>query len=187
MRFNLCAGTRMQEGLVKMMVEGWMDRLLQGEGWVPWGESRERCCKHQGSVLRRQTSWRGESLQASKCMTLALFPQDSHGAKQQHAYILGSKGLRASQVSLVVKNPPANAGDTRDAGSILGLGRSPGGGHGNPLQCSCLENPMGRGPWWAIVHRATESWTWLSDWTHTHTHTYTHTHTHTLTHSKGHL
>ena len=92
-------------------------------------------------------------------MSLVLFPQDSHGAKQQHAYILGSKGLRASQVVLVVKNLPANAGDTRDVGSILGLGRSPGGGHGNPLQYSCLENPMGRGPWWAIVHRATESWT----------------------------
>ena len=45
----------------------------------------------------------------------------------------------------VVKNPPANAGDTRDAGSISGSGRSPGGGHGNPLQYSCLENPMDRG------------------------------------------
>ena len=48
---------------------------------------------------------------------------------------------RASHVALVVKNLPANAGDTGDAGSILGLGRSPGGGHGNPLQCSCLEIP----------------------------------------------
>ena len=45
----------------------------------------------------------------------------------------------------VVKNPPANAGDTRDAGSIFESGRSPGGGHGNPLQYSCLENPMDRG------------------------------------------
>ena len=64
----------------------------------------------------------------------------------------------ASQVVLVVKNPPANAGDTRDAedtgdaGSISGLGRSPGGGHSNPLQYSCLENPMDRGAWWATVH-----------------------------------
>ena len=48
----------------------------------------------------------------------------------------------ASQVALVVKNPPANAGDIRDAGSIPGLGRSPRGGHGKPLQYSCLENPM---------------------------------------------
>ena len=55
--------------------------------------------------------------------------------------------LGTSQVALVVKNPPANAGDTRDKGSILGSGRSPGGGHGNPLQYSCLENPMDRRAW----------------------------------------
>ena len=59
----------------------------------------------------------------------------------------------ASQVALVVNNLPANAGDIRDVGSIPGLGRSPGKGHGNPLQYSCLENPMDRGAWWAIVHR----------------------------------
>ena len=53
--------------------------------------------------------------------------------------------LGASQVALVVKNPPAKAGDIRDVGSVPGLGRSPGGGHDNPLQYSCLENPMGRG------------------------------------------
>ena len=52
--------------------------------------------------------------------------------------------MGASQVALVVKNPPANAGDLRDAGLILGLGRSPGGRHSNPLQYSCLENPMER-------------------------------------------
>ena len=52
---------------------------------------------------------------------------------------------RASQVALVVKNPTANAGDTRDMGSIPGSGRSPGEGNGNPLQYSCLENSMGRG------------------------------------------
>ena len=49
----------------------------------------------------------------------------------------------------VVKNPPGNAGD---AGLIPGWGRCPGGGHGSPLQYSCLENPMGRGAWWATVH-----------------------------------
>ena len=54
---------------------------------------------------------------------------------------------RASQVAIVVKNPPANAGDSRDVGSIPGLGRSPGGEHGNPLQSSYLENPMDRGAW----------------------------------------
>ena len=65
----------------------------------------------------------------------------------------------ASQVALVVKYPPANAGDIRDVGSIPGLGRSSGGGHGNPLQYSCLENPMDRGAWWAIVHGIAKSWT----------------------------
>ena len=53
------------------------------------------------------------------------------------------------QVALVVKNLPANAGDLRDLGSIPGLGRSPGGGHGYPLQYSSLENPMDRADWWA--------------------------------------
>ena len=66
-----------------------------------------------------------------------------------------SKGMHkpwASQVALVVKNPLTNAGNTRDVGSIPELGRSHGGGHGNPLQYSCLENPMDRGAWWATVH-----------------------------------
>ena len=70
----------------------------------------------------------------------------------------------------VVKNSPASAGDARDLGSIPGLGRSPGGGNGNPLQYSCLGNRMDRGAWWATVHVVTESRTWLS--THTHTNTY---------------
>ena len=57
----------------------------------------------------------------------------------------------------LVKNSPANAGDTREVGSISGLGRSPGGGHGNSLQDSCLENPMDRGVWPATVHGVAES------------------------------
>ena len=59
----------------------------------------------------------------------------------------------------VVKNLPANAGDTGDMGSISGLGRSPGGGNGNPLQFSCLENPMDRGAWRATVCGISKSWT----------------------------
>ena len=55
-------------------------------------------------------------------------------------------------MALVVKNPPANAGDIRELGSIPGLGRFLGGGHGNPIQYSCLENPTDRGAWWATVH-----------------------------------
>ena len=62
---------------------------------------------------------------------------------------------------LVVKNTPANAGDIRDVGLISGSGRSPGGGHGNPLQYSSLENSMDRGTWQAIVHRIAKSWTQL--------------------------
>ena len=63
----------------------------------------------------------------------------------------------ASQVALVVKNLPARAGDIRDLGSILGLGRSSGRGNGNPLQYSCLENSIDREVLWAIVHGVTES------------------------------
>ena len=55
-----------------------------------------------------------------------------------------------------------SAYNTGDLGSIPGLGRSPGGGNGNPLQYSCLVNPMDRGAWQTIVHRVTKSWTWLS-------------------------
>ena len=64
---------------------------------------------------------------------------------------------KASQVALVVKNLSANAGYIKDMGSFPGWGRSPGGGHGNPLRDSCLENPMDRGAWWAIVHGVTKS------------------------------
>ena len=70
---------------------------------------------------------------------------------------------RASQAALVVKNPSDDAGDAGDVGKIPGWGRSPGGGHGNLLWYSCLENPMERGAWWAIVHGVTKSQTQLSD------------------------
>ena len=63
----------------------------------------------------------------------------------------------ASQVVLMVKKPLDSAGDLRDAGSVLGSGRSPGGGHDNPLQYSCLENPMDRGAWGATVREVTKS------------------------------
>ena len=61
----------------------------------------------------------------------------------------------------VVKNPPDNAGDGGDAGLIFGSGRSPGGGHGNPIQYCCPENPMDRGAYWAKVHGVTKRWTRL--------------------------
>lgn len=64
----------------------------------------------------------------------------------------------------VVKNPPANTGDTRAAGLILWSGRCPGEGNGNLFQYSCLENPMDRGPSWTTAHGVTNSWTQLSRW-----------------------
>ena len=67
---------------------------------------------------------------------------------------------------LRMKNPPANAGDVRDAASVLRSGKSPGVGNGNPLQCSHLEKSMGRGAWWATVHGAAENRTRLSHWAH---------------------
>ena len=75
--------------------------------------------------------------------------------------------IKASLVSQMVKNLPA-MGET--LGSIPGLGRSPGEENGNPLQCSCLRNPMERGAWQAIVHGVAETTEQL---THTHTHTHT--------------
>ena len=59
----------------------------------------------------------------------------------------------------MVTNLPANAGDTRDTGLISGLGRPPGGGNGNPVQHSCLENSIDRGAWWAAVCGVTKSQT----------------------------
>ena len=76
----------------------------------------------------------------------------------------GIQKEEASQVALLVKNPPANAGDIRDVGPIHVSGRSPGVRQGNRLQCSCLENPMDRGAWWATVHRVSR----LSDLACTH-------------------
>jgi len=66
----------------------------------------------------------------------------------------------------VVKNLPTNAGDVRDVGSVPVSGRSPGGGNGNPLQYPCLENPMDRGAWRAIVHGVVKSQTRLSGCIH---------------------
>ena len=68
----------------------------------------------------------------------------------------------------MLKNPPANAGDKRDMDLIPGSGKSPGGGHGNPLQCSCLENPMNRGAWRVTVQRVAKTRTGLKQFS-THT------------------
>ena len=108
--------------------------------------------------------------------TQVFLPGESHGQRTLAGYSLwGCKeldttkvtlqqqqaALWASQVAVVVKYLPTNAGDIRDMGSIPGLGRSPGGGQGNPLQYSCRENLIDRGAWRAIVHRVEKSQTGL--------------------------
>ena len=81
--------------------------------------------------------------------------------KQRHREVKSFSQVRmtnrASQMALVVRNLPANAEDIRVMGSIPGSGRSAGGGHGNPLQYFCQENPMDRGAWWVTVHRTAQS------------------------------
>ena len=72
----------------------------------------------------------------------------------------------------MIKNPPAKAGGTGNMGLIPGLGRSPGGGNGDPHKFSFLENPMDRGTWQITVNGVAKSWTRLSLHTHTHTHTF---------------
>ena len=76
-----------------------------------------------------------------------------------YVLIIGRANSWGSQVALVVKNLPAKAGDGRDAGSVPGSARSPGGRDGNPVQYSSLENPMDRGTCWATIHRITKSQT----------------------------
>ena len=79
--------------------------------------------------------------------------------------------VMVSQLVLVIKNLPANAGDSGDSGLIPELERSSGGGNGSPLQYSCLENFMDRGAWWATVRGVTKSWAWVRKHTATATHT----------------
>ena len=90
-------------------------------------------------------------------MLNVLVPQYSFPVEPCNAVF--SVSNRASQLTLVVKNLPANAGDIRDPGSIPGSRRSPGGGHGNALQYFCLENSMDTGAWWATVCEVAKSQT----------------------------
>ena len=93
---------------------------------------------------------------------------------QTPSLIWKSMVAMVSQGAQVVNSPPANAGDARDGDLIPGLGRSLREGNGNPLQYSCLGNPMDGGAWRATVHRGTKSRRRRSVRTHTHTHTHTH-------------
>ena len=109
---------------------------------------------------------KSESEVAQSCPTLrdpmdcSLPGSSIHGIFQ--ARILEWGAIAFSEVVLVVKNSPTNAGDIRDMGSISWLGRSPGGGNGNPLQYSCQENPMDREALQAAIHGVTKSQTQLS-------------------------
>ena len=107
-------------------------------------------------------------LQAPFRKSVLVFPQWLY---LQSALILCINSCEASQVALVVKNLPASAGDIRESSSIPGSGRSSGGGHGNPLQYSHLENPMDRGAWWATGHGVKKRWTQLKRLP-THAHVY---------------
>ena len=102
----------------------------------------------------------------SRSATSVLFFKKRKKKKKSKEFTLGEGVLPwQSRGDTVVKNLPAKARDTGDVGLIPGLGRSPGVGNGNPLQYSCLENPMDREAWQAIVPGVIKSWTWLS--THT--------------------
>ena len=78
-------------------------------------------------------------------------------------YSYNTYPMRGFPGGLIVKNQPANVGVTGNAGSIPGFRRSPEGGNGNPLQCSCLEDPMDRGTWWPTVHSIAKSQTQLRE------------------------
>ena len=95
------------------------------------------------------------------CNSLSLSLCYHHPPQKNSATIKNFNVNESFPNGTAVKNLPANAGDGRDTGLIPGSGRSPGGGHGNPLQYSSLENPVDRGAWQATVHRVTKSWTQL--------------------------
>ena len=129
------------------------------EMWVwslGWEDSLEEEMATHSSILASKIPWTEEPS--------GLQSKGSQRVRHDRADTQDT-GRWASEVVLVVKNPPANAEDIGDAGLILGSGQSPGEGHGNPLQYSCLENPMDRGFLQATVHRVAKNQTqlvWLS-------------------------
>ena len=151
----------MQETWVRSL--GWEDPLEEGKAT-------------QSSILAWRIPWTIKSMGSQRVghdwVTFTL--QDI--GDRLNICTLKKKRLRYTKnlgfpSGLVVQNPPANARDLRDRCSIPGLGVSPVGGHGNPLQYSCLENPMDRGAWLAIVHRVAKSQIrhFWNDWACTHT------------------
>ena len=131
------------------------------------GASQVKACHTRGSAQLIADLWlllreaplplAGHSLRHGDD-TFSLIAPEGQGPGPPSVQVLLSE---ASQVALVVKTLPANAGDVRDAGLIPGSGSSPGGGNGNSLQYSCLENPIDRGAWQTTGHGIAKSWTQL--------------------------
>ena len=132
----------------------------------PWEDrARVAWCVHKPRTHTATRSWdrdMGELILRVPRRNQPCGHPDFRIYKRIHSYCFKPSG--GFPGGSVVKNPPANAGDT---GSSPGSGRSPGGRHGDPLQCSCLENPMDRGAWWATVDGVAKNQTRLSDWPHT--------------------
>ena len=167
-------------------------------GYSPWGYKESDMtdqlsvhaqCMHSQTILRfwpfiskpwaytfKWPKKRRREVRGIRLVNLATHTDDYKRLRVSTKSVMSIKrwGSRTSLASrlpgLAVKDLPANVGDIRDSGSIPELGRFPGGGHGSPLQYSCLENPMDRGAWWAMVHRVTKSCTWLK-WLGTHAYT----------------
>ena len=120
--------------------------------------------QHKSDLMFKACSWR-QSREMNACSySLGRFPYRLNLLTKSRSAALTTMlcGLFIiTQVALAVKNLPVNTGDIKDAGSIPGYGRSPGGGHGNAFQYFCLENPTVRGAWWATVHIAAKSQTRL--------------------------
>ena len=138
-----------------------VDTKGEGGGWNELGDWDSHIFTHTRIYMKQVTI--GTYCIAQGTLLSALWWSKWEGNPKKRGYVY----TKASQVVLGVKNLAAKAGNIRDMGSIPGLGRSPGEGNGNPLQYSCLENPMDRGAWWVTVHRATKSQTQLK-WLSTH-------------------
>ena len=119
------------------------------ETWVPslsWEEPLEKEMATHSTILAWRIPWTESTV--VWWTTVHGVAESDTTKRLTHTHTHTHTQYRASQVELVVKNPPANAGDIRDMSSIPGWGRYPGEGNGNPLQYSCLENSMDRGAWW---------------------------------------
>ena len=103
----------------------------------------------------------GDQTHVSMSPTLAGRCFTTSATWEAHMPLYTRPNPQNAQVTLEVRNLPANTGEVRDVGSTSGLGRCPGGGHGNPLQFSCLENLVDRGAWWATAYGYAKRWTWL--------------------------